>query len=522
MNKSLKISFALKNTYRVNSILYSLKQIPLVKRLLPSALYGVRGLKLFANIVSGLWELASAFLGKLLYFLLMVSGPAGLYEGAPGELFLHILLLLSLIGSFMNTELFNPSRDKYYAVFLLRMDAREYSLVNYFYALIKHIAGYLPFVLFFGLKSGIALWLCLLLPFSVVGLKLFVAAVSLWDYERRGLSYNENRLSKYLWGGVGLGLIIAYALPALGLVLPAAVSAGAFLLCLPLGLLGLGKVLRFRDYRPMNQQLTAALFNQLNSASKAVKMTVEKSISADSSITSKGRGFEYLNELFIKRHRKILWSSVKKISYVLCALFAGLLLLVFVKPEISPGLNEIPMTWLPYFVFIMYAINRGSNFTQALFMNCDHSLLTYPFYKRPGYVLKLFKIRLLEIMKINALPALILGGGLSLLLWATGGTEDPLNYLVLMVSIPAMSMFFSVHYLTVYYLVQPYNAGTEMKSGVYRMIMIATYLLAFYVMRLRLPTLTFGIMTIVFCALYCALACVLVYRLAPRTFRLRL
>ena len=56
MIKTLKISFSLRNTYRVNSILYSLKQIPLVKRLLPAALYQVRGLKIFANILSLLWE----------------------------------------------------------------------------------------------------------------------------------------------------------------------------------------------------------------------------------------------------------------------------------------------------------------------------------------------------------------------------------------------------------------------------------------------------------------------------------
>ena len=41
MKKTFILSFSLKNTYRVNGILYSLKQIPLVKRLLPEALYGV-------------------------------------------------------------------------------------------------------------------------------------------------------------------------------------------------------------------------------------------------------------------------------------------------------------------------------------------------------------------------------------------------------------------------------------------------------------------------------------------------
>ena len=69
MNKTLKISFALKNTYRVNSILYSLKQMLLIKMILPSVLYGARGLKIFANILSVIWEILSAFLGKLIYLM---------------------------------------------------------------------------------------------------------------------------------------------------------------------------------------------------------------------------------------------------------------------------------------------------------------------------------------------------------------------------------------------------------------------------------------------------------------------
>ena len=52
MNKTLQISFSLRNTYRVNSILYSLKQIPLVKKILPDRLYSLRGFKIFANIIA--------------------------------------------------------------------------------------------------------------------------------------------------------------------------------------------------------------------------------------------------------------------------------------------------------------------------------------------------------------------------------------------------------------------------------------------------------------------------------------
>ena len=154
-------------------------------------------------------------------------------------------------------------------------------------------------------------------------------------------------------------------------------------------------------------------------------------------------------------------------------------------------------------------------------MNCDHSLLTYSFYKQPRCVLKLFRIRLIEIMKINAVPALVIGLGLSALLYLSGGTDTPLSYVVLPVSILCISLFFSVHYLTVYYLLQPYNAGTELKSGTYMLVMSATYLICFSLMQLRVPTLLFGLLTIVFCILYGIVACILIYKLAPKTFRLR-
>ncbi len=524
MNKTLRISFSLKNTYRVNGILFSFKQIPLLKRLLPATLYQAKGLKIFANILSVLWEFVSAFIGKLLYFVTMVCGIGILYKGLPeSEVFLHILLILTVIGSFMNTHLFNPTKDKYYAMILMRMDAREYTLVNYLYSILKVVIGFLPFTVLFGMDRGVPLWFCLLLPLCIAGMKLFAAAVTLWDYERRGFGYNENRLSKYVWGCIALLLAAAYAPPAFGFAVPEPVSMILFFVCIPLGAIGLKKVLTFRDYYAINKELLAGLTNQMDDTAQAqlAKQVNEKKISTDTSITSNRKGFEYLNELFIKRHKKILWNSTKKISYVCAFLVAAVLVGIYLLPEEKSAINHIVMTWLPYFVFIMYAINRGTNFTQALFMNCDHSLLTYSFYKQPNFILRLFQIRLREIMKINAVPALVIGGGLALILFAAGGTDNPLNYVMLIVSILCMSLFFSIHYLTIYYLLQPYNAGTELKSGTYRMILAATYLICFAFMQLRMPIMIFGAMTIVFCILYSIVASILVYRLAPKTFRIR-
>ncbi len=517
-----KTSFVLKNTYRVNGILYSLKQVPLLRRLLPQTLYGIRGLKAFANLLALLWEFVSIFLGKLLYMLTMVTGIGVLYENAVREsVFLHILLFLTVIGGFMNTGLFNPTRDKYYAMFLMRMDARAYTLTNYAYILGKVIVGFMPFTVVFGLLNGVPLWVCLMLPFCIAGCKLTVAVSTLYLYERSGHAYNENAFNKRIWLLAALLLLAAYGLPAVGIVFPTAVSVVLLLALLPLGLASVRKLLTFGAYREVNQELLAQLFNQLDTAAQASKKNAEKAISADASITSERKGFAYLNDLFVKRHRRILWSATKKITFVCAFLVAGAALLLYMFPEGKADVNELVETCLPYFVFIMYAVNRGTGFTQALFMNCDHSLLTYSFYKQPRCVLKLFRIRLIEIMKINAVPALVIGLGLSALLYLSGGTDTPLSYVVLPVSILCISLFFSVHYLTVYYLLQPYNAGTELKSGTYMLVMRATYLICFSLMQLRVPTLLFGLLTIVFCILYGIVACILIYKLAPKTFRLR-
>ena len=160
MLKTLRLSFALKNTYRVNSILYAVKQMPFLGRVIPGTVYQIRGFKIFANVISVIWEIVSAFLGKYLYFLLLIGGALSLY-GLPGEeagqAFLHVLVFLSLAGMVLNTYMFNPTKDKYYAMILLGMDARGYTLVNFFYAVLKVLAGFALCALLFGLPLGCAL-----------------------------------------------------------------------------------------------------------------------------------------------------------------------------------------------------------------------------------------------------------------------------------------------------------------------------------------------------------------------------
>lgn len=526
MFKTLRLSFSLKNTYRVNGILYAIKQIPLIKRIIPNIAYQIGGFKIFANVLSVIWEILSAFLGKLLYFLLMIVGVASLYELPPErspQVFLHLLLILTFMGAQANTYIFNPTKDKYYAMILLGMDARSYTLINYFYVILKVLAGFTLCSFVFGLPAGLSIWQCILVPLFVAGAKITVAAYELWKYEKTGNPNNENKLGVLVWVLLAVLLAATYGLPAVGVLIPTSVSTIVMIVTVVLGLLSVSKILTFRYYRLMYKELLVGVTMQMDPSAQT-KIQQEqsfKTISADRSISSNKKGFEYLNELFIKRHQKILWKSAKKITCVVLAIIAVALVLFMFEPEVKNKVNGLLMTYLPYFAFIMYLINRGTGFTRALFINCDHCLLTYSFYKKPKQILQLFQIRLWEIIKINLLPASVIGLGLAVLLYVSGGTDNPLNYVVLFVSIICMSVFFSVHYLTIYYLLQPYNAETQIKSGTYQLIMWLTYMVCYMMIQVEMPTLVFGVMMIAFCVLYCIVASILVFKLAPKTFRIR-
>ncbi|WP_296690955.1 hypothetical protein [Ruminococcus sp.] len=527
MLKTLLISFKLKNAYRVNSILYACRQIPLIGKLFPPDVYSMTGFKVFAYIISILWQFFTMFAFKIAYFFFAVTVWCGVFEinrADSPRFFLHLLVPLTIAGAFVNNYMFTPEKHKYYAMIQLGMDAKSFTLVNYFFNLARHFIGFTVVAIFIGLDNGMALWECLMISVFGIAAKTAVCPIEMIRFKKGKKLATKAKLN-VLTMLLGIAFIMGlYILPVFGYMIPLTVSYAIMAAVIAGAVIALPYILKFKEYRALNKEILNAEFvSQMDS--KAVKQqnfrkNTQKNISADADITSDKSGFEYLNELFVKRHKKILWGSSVKITVVLAVVLTLLCIISVLTPKEAAELNDYIGKSLPYFVFIMYAINRGMQFTQALFVNCDHSLLTYPFYKQPKSILNLFRIRLREIIKVNLLPAAVGGIGISALLFFSGGTDNPVTYGVIFVSMCALSVFFSVHYLTIYYLLQPYNAGTEIKNGTYRIITTVTYLVCYWMIYVEVPALLFGALTIVFCVLYIAVACLLVYKFAPKTFRI--
>lgn len=523
MLHSFLLSFRLRNTYKVNTFIYALKSIPGIKRLLPDKLYQNRILKIIGNIISILLEIADIFLGKFLYIFLMIFSITAIYKTNSETTFLHIFIFLTIIGTLINTYMFNPTKDKYYAMFIMRMDAKSYSLSNYFYAILKIIIGFLPFTIIFGLLSKVNIWICLLIPLFVACAKIIITAYNLSLYTKKGIVINENNLMKHTWLFILLFLGTAYGLPALKIVIPSYISVIGMILVILISTFSLKYILNFNKYREMYKQvLTSNNMNAVANANQITKENVLKQININKSLTSKKKGFAYFNDLFVKRHSKLLLKSAKKVTLISVFVIGIILLVISLNEELKGEINNVVMNYLPYFVFIMYLINRGEAVTRAMFMNSDHSMLTYAFYRKPSSILKLFKERLKSIIIINLLPATVIGLGLPLILYVSGGTSNILNYFILFISIIAMSIFFSVHHLVIYYLLQPYNIHSETKNSTYTIVNILTYVICYWMIDLRLPTLYFGLATIIFAIFYSIISLFIVYKLAPTTFKIRI
>ena len=519
MFNTFRIALRLRIAYRINTIIYSLKQVPLLGDMLPSALYAAKGLKSFACICAVIWEFFSMLVKNGLYLIVLMFVPMQLLS-LPYDAFAHIYFFLSIAGAVSNCYMFDPTKDKYYAIILMRMDARQYSISQHLYTIGRVFVGTQFVLLFLAANLQAPLWLCII-PFGVAGMKTLSVALSLRRFEKSGFVRNENAPEKISWTIIALCWLAAYAALPVKIFLPSALIVALAVLCVVGGSLLFPYLWRCSLYRPLAQQL----LNQKNSAvslnlNKITKESYQKKIDNDENISSNKKGCVYFNDLFVKRHRRMLWRYAKWLAAIIALLDIAAIVTLLYFPFLHQEAHEVAIQSLPYLTFLIYAFHSGKNVVQAMFHNCDHSMLTYSFYRRRDVVLSLFRCRLFDVIRINLLPAFVLAVGYAGILFVCD-SSDLITCAVAAISILGISVLFSIHFLACYYLLQPYNAATETKSSTYGIVMGITYAVCYCFIYLRIDTFLFGLLMIIFSVVYGSITYYLVGRYALKTFRLR-
>ena len=517
MINSLLLTLKLKNTYLVNSIIYTLKHTPLIKKIFSYSLYKNNFLKILINILSIIIKIISIFLGKILYILFCFLLIIPIYQNN-SLAFINIFVFLTIIGAFINTNIFNPSIDKYYAIVLMKFDAKKYILCNYYYFLLGMLIGFLPFTILFGLQYNVNFLICILIPIFVINVKNITNAYILSSYKKTNKVLNENKFIPSVILTVVILFGLAYGLPYFNLGIDENIFYILFIISTILGVICFVYINKFNLYKKVAKKLLKKdeLIPQNNMYDKSYK----KQINDVKIVENNKKGYEYFNYIFNKRHEKLLSKASKIISIVLFILYVLLILFCLFFPYKNSEINNILTNYLPYYLFVLYFINRGQRICQTMFMNCDHSMLSYRFYRQPEAILSLFKERLKTLIKLNIIPGLIISIGTVLLLFVTGGTNIFI-YIITFFTIIAMSIFFSIHYLVLYYLLQPYSVNLEIKNPAFTTVCGFTYFACYIASRVQIPTMIFGIIFCIFTISYSFLALYLVYKYALKTFKLK-
>lgn len=549
MTRELRQILSIKASVGANTVLYFLKRLPLIKRAIPESVYYAFNLKTFLSVVAWIASAIKHLFTTVLYFVLLIVIPVFWVSEEGGRNFtpeqlsammVHLLFFLSgMMAPTRDSEIFRMTREKVVCIRYMRMNPRHYVQSALFMGIGGRFGLFLPLMLImFSLTGGTIgqaffLWL-VLLSFGFMG-----EAIQLWVYTRT--SKVLSRVTPFAWTLIGICCALAYA-PLAWAPFPnvaAVILHPAFVLgAVALGLFCAWYVLfRYNDYYYAIKDTfdTKYLYSEAVKAAKkntfadvAVKETdLLKEQQRDaregkqSAFIERLHGYAYLNALFFKRHRRqLLRPLFIRLAIIGVGLVAGIVGSLISPDKITPLAANLPKM-MPVLVFVMYLLCVADKACRAMFYNCDISLLRYGFYRRPRVILDNFRIRLLQVSMTNLTIGGTLAAALMIITCVAGGSVLTFDFGMMVLTILSLTVFFSVHQLFMYYVFQPYTTELNVKNPFFQIINSIVYFLCFISLQIETASSTFTLMILGITIVYILVALLLVYRFAPRTFRVK-
>lgn len=537
MMQTVKNRFLLEMYQTTNRLIYFLKRMPVLKKIIPERAYRMEEFKFLFAIYTVLQKLAMGMFGNVMYlFLLLLPSLIFLDDYSGAEVVYNTcfgLAICSLLyGPFFYNKIYDESEQSFVLIKVFRMDAKAYAVYN---VLAKETIKTLWFVpaLIAGAIIGGLPWLFVPMVFlELLCLRFFGAAVLMKIYER--LRNPNNKLLENILAIVFLCLAIAaYIIPvALGQVPDTAallINPLFLLLCLLLGGSGIWRLLSTpagNYHRVLNRLYTVEVQMKLkktvqSSAFADVKLNEKKFKQTDLNSTrfESKKSFDYLNAIFFDRHRNMIWRPMWIETLVVLLLGVALGIGTMLAPDVLRQGAEKTMEMYSVFAFILYAASTAPRMTRAMFYNCDMSLLHYSYYRTKQAVLATFRYRLRRVVACNLIPILLLAAELIVILPYNGIPMQEVLLLALVLIL--LSLFFSVHFLFLYYILQPYTEELNTKNPLFGLVNGITYGLCFFCWMSKPPTDIFVVVVLILTVLYIPTALLAVAKYAPKTFRLK-
>ena len=108
--KTLEIDIA----YSVNSFIYTLRKLPVLKDLLTNDIYSSKILKKIIGFIGIIGSLIRVIIIKIGYFFLLYFISKYIFPSKIAKYYINIYIVFTIIGMFINNKLLNTSKKKYF------------------------------------------------------------------------------------------------------------------------------------------------------------------------------------------------------------------------------------------------------------------------------------------------------------------------------------------------------------------------------------------------------------------------
>ncbi|HEM4279198.1 hypothetical protein HO431_09930 [Streptococcus suis] len=525
------------NLYRtVNGFFYYLRKLPLVGKSIPESIFKSysfkSGLFLILHILSipsrflvkGLW-LALNFYFASFWINLLANGHLTSWQIQDENWLLGFSMWMVFVGyTYRFGKGFEPFITKSEREFMQNFGLSQSSFLQsqLFVEPIITSLSYLPALLIFSSLSGN--WLYLPLGLLTIPAGSFTGqALNRWFFNRRILS-RRNSWQSWVILGTGLAVIACLILFRNHLspifLLPVLVCQ---ILLIWFGYGYLKQQTNHLDYlyycMDQSLQMDKKIFEMTKGneyTRQGLQMQAKLNIEKGKDLSHLS-GMTYLNALLFDRYKKVLYKKVR--GWVL-SLVVILVALEAFRYYLEPFelTDAVLLRCLPFSFMIMYVASSGKVVAQMVFVNCDISMLHYPFYREAKTIIAGFNYRFLQTFKLNLIFAFSLFLAIMVLGRFAFSLETILLTALLLISLTAL---FSFHDLFIYYILQPFTKDMEVVNPVYKFLSGALYWVAYLNIKLDIGSHLYILLISLAMIAYVSIGYWILLKKAPQTFRLK-
>jgi hypothetical protein len=531
MINTLISTFSLSFAEGANILLYYLKKIPLIGKKIPSIWYQKTDVKLVIGIIGEVLNLLKKFIFKSLYIGLVIFLPAyslsEIVDMEVNEIFIQEFFCYSfLLGSFVNSVIFDRSEKAYKMIKLMRANPRVYYFSNIFLKIITEVIFFLPALLI----AQIGLIESIILLAELAAFRIFGEWVRVSLYEKYKFVCGDNL------GVSALICILILFIPAaivnlfsiklsLSLYNPIVI---VFILCL--SVVAFLKVWNYKGYTSLSRKLLS--LDYLNNKEEEIKkMQVADVVIDQNEVNAKvmnssrfenKTGFDYLNSIFFLRHNKLVSRHIKICVFIITIVFLfATVAFLFVFPDEKQTALELIRKSCPVLIIILFWLSSTQKICKAMFVNCDVSLLKYGFYRDKKGILSNFRSRLKKMIAYNLIPSIVMVVLLSIFVIIIGGFSDLISIIPILICIITLTLFFSIYSLFLYYILQPYTSELTVKSPLFNISNFVLYMICYNASRIETTSTAFSIAVIGITVLFLPISLLIVYKYSYKTFRIK-